>query len=418
MQTRKYVTVPCDDLDLGKRNRELAVLLELSNLLAWSASSKDLLYNALSYVLKHLELDAGRLYLMDDGGQFLRLAASLGVNTTGLKKVSVHEGFTGRAVSTRQFIAQHVAELPDKARVRLLSKKGFVVVICVPLIVLDQVVGVLNLAARRAIRLEAQAIDLLIVMGNLIAVAVNNARLNDELRDQARQLEEQKSAVQYFAVTASHDLKSPAVGIYALTQRLMKLSGQALGVKGEECCRQILKAATRIEALAREISAFMAVRGAPLKLEQVRLTEVLETVRAEQATRLAEMDVAWEAPADLPTLRADRLGLIRAFQNLLDNALKYGGRGLTRLRVIYREEEHEHVLGLADDGVGLDPAGAENLFKAFQRGATSQGTEGTGLGLAIVREVAERHGGRAWLESAPGQGATFYLSLAKGLETD
>jgi len=418
VQTRKYVTVPCDDLDLGKRNRELAVLLELSNLLSWSENSKDLLFNALSYVLKHLDLDAGRLYLMDDGGQFLRLAASLGVNTTGLKKVSIHEGFTGRAVSTRQFIAQHVTELPDRARVRLLRKKGFVVVVCVPLIVLDQVVGVLNLAARRVIRLDPQTIDLLIVMGNLIAVAVNNAKLNDELRDQARQLEEQKSAVQYFAVTASHDLKSPAVGIHALTQRLMKLAGPTLGVKGEECCRQIQKAASRIETLAREISAFMAARGAPLRLELVNLKEVLETVRSEQAARMAEMDVAWEAPDELPTLMADRLGLTRAFQNLVDNALKYGGRGLTRLRVIHRDEEQQHVLGLADDGAGLDPAEAERLFQAFQRGSTSQGTEGTGLGLAIVREVAERHGGRAWLETAPGQGAAFYLSLAKGLEND
>ncbi len=413
MQTRKHITVPCDDLALGHRNHELAVLLDLSNLLAWSHDYQDLLYNSLSFVLKQLELDAGRLYLMDDDGKSLHLAVSLGVNPTGLKKVSIHEGFTGQAVRTRQFIAQHVAEMEDKPRKKLLQKKGFVVVICIPLVVLDRVVGVLNLAARRLIRLSSQSIDLAIVMGNLIAVGLSNAQLQRELREKAKILEEQNSAIQYFAYTASHDLKSPAVGIFALTQRLMKQAGAALPPRAQECCRQILNAASHIESLAKEMNAFVAARGAKLKLEDLDLNSVLETIHQELAGRLAEKGVQWVAPEELPRVRADRLGLTRAFQNLADNALKYGGPDLTRLEILYHEDDGQHVFGVRDDGVGLDPDGAERLFQAFQRGPTSQGTEGTGLGLAIVREVAERHGGRAWLESAPGQGATFYFSLAK-----
>lgn len=413
MQTRKHITVPCDDLALGHRNHELAVLLELSNLLAWSHDYQDLLYNSLSFVLKQLELDAGRLYLMDDDGQALHLAVSLGVNPTGLKKVSIQEGFTGQAVRSRQFIAQHVNEMEDKPRKKLLQKKGFVVVICIPLVVLDRVVGVLNLAARRLIHLTTGSIDLALVMGNLIAVGLNNAQLQKELREKAHILEEQNSAIQYFAYTASHDLKSPAVGIFALTQRLMKQAGANMAPRAQECCRQILNAASHIESLAKEMNAFVAARGAKLKLEDIDLSAVLETVHQELAGRLAESGVAWVAPGVLPTLRADRLGLTRAFQNLADNALKYGGPGLTKVEILHREEDGQHVFGVRDDGVGLDPAGSERLFQAFQRGPTSHGTEGTGLGLAIVREVAERHGGRVWLESAPGQGATFYFSLAK-----
>lgn len=413
MQTRKHITVPCDDQGLANRNHELAAVLELSNLLAWSHDYQNLLYNSLSFVLKQLDLSAGRLYLMEDDGKTLHLAVSLGVNPTGLKKVSIHEGFTGQAVRTRQFIAQHVSEMEDKARKKLLQKKGFVVVICIPLVVLDRVVGVLNLAARRLIRLTSQSIDLAIVMGNLIAVSLSNAQLQRELREKARILEEQNSAIQYFAYTASHDLKSPAVGIFALTQRLMKQAGASLPPRAQECCRQILNAAAHIESLAKEMNAFVAARGAKLKLEELNLGAVLETVRQELAGRLAEKKVQWVAPEALPTVRADRLGLTRAFQNLADNALKYGGPGLTKLEILHREEEGEHVFGVRDDGVGLDPAEADRLFQAFQRGPTSHGTEGTGLGLAIVREVAERHGGRAWLESAPGQGATFYFSLAK-----
>jgi signal transduction histidine kinase len=425
LTTRKYVTVPLDKLELGSRSRELSILLEMSNLLAWSQSLNDVVHNGLSQVLKHFEMDAGRFYLLEQDGQHLRMAASLGVNTTGLKRMSINEGFTGKAARTRQFIAQHVSELPDKARVEMLTRKGLQVVVCVPLIALDQLVGVLNLGARRVIQLDQQTIDLFIVIGNQIAVAANNARLQEELRAKAKLLSEQKEAIQFFAYTASHDLKSPAVGIHALTQRLQKQFGQVLGDKGRETCEQIQKAAGRIDTLAREINAFIAAKESALRLENVDMAEVVESVRADFAARLAERGVAWVCPTGqpgqpgqlgLPGLRGERLGLARLWQNLVDNALKYGGPGLSRLEVLCAEEETAWVFGLADDGVGLDPASAEKVFQAFQRGDTSRGTEGTGLGLAIVAEVAQRHGGRAWLEPRPGGGACFRFSVAKDLE--
>lgn len=413
LSTSKYITVPYDETDISKRSQELAALLELSNLLCWSPSLNDVLHNGLALVLKQMELDAGRLYLMDESGKYLRLAASLGVNTTGLKTVSLHEGFTGKAARTRQFIAQFVSELPDQARVKLLSNKGFLVVICVPLIALDQVVGVMNLAARKMVHLTPQAIDLLIVMGNLIAVAANNARLNEELKEKARQLEEQKTAIQFFAYTASHDLKSPAVGIFGLTQRLQKQFGPLLADKGKELCRQIQNAASRIESLTREINAYIAAKEGPRRLEEVDLDQLLEALEREYGPALQARHIGWRRPASLPVLRCERLALTRVLQNLMDNALKYGGPGLSQIEALYQETETHHVLGVKDDGVGIAPAGAARLFEAFQRGETAQGTEGTGLGLAIVREVARRHGGQAWLESQPGQGAAFFISIAK-----
>lgn len=416
LTTRKYVTVPLDKLELGSRSRELAILLEMSNLLAWSQGLNDVVHNGLSQVLKHFELDSGRFYLLEQDGRHLRLAASLGVDTAGLKRLGIGEGFTGKAARTRQFIAQHVSELPDKARVELLTRKGLKVVICVPLIALDQLVGVLNLGARRVVTLDQQTIDLLIVIGNQIAVAANNARLQEELRAKAKLLAEQKEAIKFFAYTASHDLKSPAVGIYGLTQRLLKQSGQALGPRVRETCEQILKAAGRIETLAREINAFISAKESVVHLETVDMAEVVESVRRDFAERLAERGVAWARPESLPCLRGERLGLARLWQNLVDNALKYGGPGLSRLEVLCAEEETFWVFGLADDGVGLDPASAQKVFQAFERGETSRGTEGTGLGLAIVAEVAQRHGGRAWLEPRPGGGACFRFSVAKELE--
>lgn len=416
LTTSKIVTVPYDEADISRRSRDLAVLLEISNLLAWSQTLTDVLYNGLSTVLKHFEFDAGRIYLMEESGHYLRLAASLGVNTTGLKKVALSEGFSGKAATSRQFIAQHVSELPDKARVALLTKKGLKVVICVPLIALDRVVGVLNLGVRKVVGLDAAKVDLLLLVGNQIAVAVNNARLQEDLREKARLLEEQKRAIQFFAYTASHDLKSPAVGIHGLTQRLLKGFAQALGEKGRQTCEQILSAAARIEALVREVNIFIGAREAPLRLTTVDMAQITAAVLADFDERMAERGIRWEQPPRLPTVRGEVLSLSRALQNLVDNALKYGGPKLSRLRLLHQEDETSHTFGLLDDGVGLSAQAQKKIFQAFQRGETSQGTEGTGLGLAIVAEVAARHGGRAWVESSPGQGATFFFSLAKDPE--
>lgn len=414
LTTSKCVTVPYDESGLGQRDQDLALLLEMNNLLSWSHNLNDVLHNGLALVLKHLDLDAGRIYLMEEDGKHLILAASLGVNTTGLKEVSLNDGFTGKAARSRQFIAQHVSELADKARVKLLTKKGFEVVICVPLIALDKVVGVLNLAARRVVGLTPHTIDLLLVMGNQIAVAINNARLQEDMKEKARQLEEQKTAIQFFAYTASHDLKSPAVGIFGLTQRLNKQFGNTLGDKGREFCRQILKAATRIESLVREINAYIAAKEGTRKLEDVDLAELMEGLRREFAAQFQARGVECLLPASPPpVIRCERLALTRVLQNLLDNALKYGGPALSQVALGYEVNDTHHLLVVKDNGVGVAPQSAEKLFEAFQRGETAMGTEGTGLGLAIVREVARRHGGLAWVVSEPGQGAAFYVSIAK-----
>lgn len=99
----------------------------------------------------------------------------------------------------------------------------------------------------------------------------------------------------------------------------------------------------------------------------------------------------------------------------MDNALKYGGPGLSKVRVLHRQDEGFHVLQVSDDGVGVTEDLVEKCFTLFKRADTSQGTEGTGLGLAIVREIARRHGGKAWLETSQPKGACFCFSLSRDL---
>jgi signal transduction histidine kinase len=103
-------------------------------------------------------------------------------------------------------------------------------------------------------------------------------------------------------------------------------------------------------------------------------------------------------------------------RNLVDNALKYGGRDLHEIRISYREEPNQHVISVSDDGVGLKVENPATLFQLFHRDETAKGIEGTGLGLATVKEIAERHGGSVWLEPPGEKGTTFSIAISRHLK--
>jgi signal transduction histidine kinase len=116
-------------------------------------------------------------------------------------------------------------------------------------------------------------------------------------------------------------------------------------------------------------------------------------------------------------IKADKLSLLRVFRNLVDNALKYGGKDLSEIRIGYRESEGFHTFSISDNGVGIEGEDYEKIFALFHRDAKSKGVEGAGLGLAIVREIAEQHGGKVWIEPGQERGTTFHISLPKDLRT-
>jgi chemotaxis family two-component system sensor kinase Cph1 len=113
----------------------------------------------------------------------------------------------------------------------------------------------------------------------------------------------------------------------------------------------------------------------------------------------------------LPAVHADRLQLGLLWQNLLSNALKFHGPEPPRIHISARRDGPQWVFSVRDNGIGLDPKQAERIFEVFQRLHTREKYPGTGIGLAMCKKIVERHGGRIWVESAPGNGATFYFTV-------
>ncbi len=404
---QKLISLPCRPEQIGGRNQELAFILELSNLLAALSGLEAVLEAALRLVRDRFDFETGRLYLFDESRGELVLQASQGLDVSGLESMPVDQGFSGMAFSRRSFLAKRIDDLPAKERVERLRARGLKSVVCVPLIVRDQAIGVMNLGARRVVQLETDHIDLMIVAANIIAVAVQNSRATEAL-------ERQKEAIRFFAYTASHDLKGPVVGIGGMVRLLAKHEGHKFSERGAEICRQIENATARLELLVGEINAYISVSESPMEMAEVDVAEVIDDVCNDFSLTMEKRGVQLRLPKHLPKVRADRLGLTRIFENLIDNALKYGGENLNLIQIDHQESDCYHTFSVADNGVGLTSEQAETIFNMFSRSETSRGRPGSGLGLGIVRAVAKRHGGKAWADCAPGRGCTFYVTIAKG----
>ncbi len=260
--------------------------------------------------------------------------------------------------------------------------------------------------------MEVHAYPIFDEQGNVVQMIEYSLDISDRKRLE-QEVREYADKIKRFAYSVSHDLKNPLIAIHGLTSLLQKKYQDRFDDKGREICAQINKESQQALQLIEEINTFIKTRETPFTFEPLEIKGILAQVREEFQTAFKSQQIEWVEPEVLPTVKADRLSLLRVFRNLVDNAVKYGGPDLHRITIGYEATADAHIFSVGDDGVGVPPEQLEAIFAAFQRGKSSAGREGSGLGLAIVQEIAQKHGGKAW--AAPGQpcGAIFYFSLAK-----
>ena len=236
-----------------------------------------------------------------------------------------------------------------------------------------------------------------------------------ELAEANEMLQKSSEKIKQFAFSVSHDLKNPAIGIYGLTKRLLNDYADRLDERGQKICSQIVNASEQIATLVENINIYIATKEMPVNYENLNLKEISRIIHEEFATPIALKGIKWYEPDDNPVIKADRLSVIRALRNLVDNALKYGGDALSMISISCTDSDGYHVISVKDDGRGLTEKDSNKIFSLFFRGKTVKPINGTGMGLAIVKEIAERHGGAAWAESGPNHGTTIFMSFSKAL---
>jgi PAS domain S-box-containing protein len=230
-------------------------------------------------------------------------------------------------------------------------------------------------------------------------------RMNEELARSNKELEQ-------FAYISSHDLQEPLRNIVAFTGLLRDRYQGRLDAKADEYLAYTAEGATRMQTLINDLLAYSRVGGQPGELTPTDVREALETALTNlEAPRQAADAVV--TIGQLPTLTADGAQLAQVFQNLIGNSIKYRRADVVpEIHVGARRCPGEWLFFVRDNGIGIDPGYFKKIFEIFQRLHARQEYPGTGVGLAICRKIVERHGGRIWVESQPGEGATFSFTIA------
>lgn len=413
---KRHISVKFSQTKLKKRHEALAILYDIGSDLTSSLSLTEILDRAIAKVIEHFKKDAVRIYLVDEDQQHLNLAAYKGIPkryVESLRTIRMDEGFSGKAARTKSFVAQKVSELENGKRATLLQSMGFKVIICIPLIVKDEVVGVMNLASKRMVQLTEGKIDLLVAIGNQIAVAVNVAKAHEEVQKRVEETRRMRDDIEFFAYTISHDLKNPAIGVAGFARLLAQKQGHRLDEEGRRYCDQIRKAADEIERFTRDINEFIKSKKASLDIERTDAKRILSHIRREYAPLLQERNITWTEPDSMPKVMADQVAITRVFRNLIDNAIKHAGEKLSKITIDYKRNKHFHIFSFSNNGIPMKTKDAEVVFQMFSRLPSAQGVEGSGLGLSIVKEIVEAHKGKVWIESGRGKDTTFYVAIPK-----
>jgi len=235
-------------------------------------------------------------------------------------------------------------------------------------------------------------------------------RAEAALAAKAKELARSNADLEQFAYVASHDLKEPLRAVSGCVGLLQRHCDGKLDNRANEYIAHAVDGAARMESLIDGLLAFSRVGTRGEKFANVECSKALETALKNLASAVRESGA--EVTCDpLPAVRGDAVQLASLFQNLIGNALKFRGTAPPRVHVGAHQDGAHWRLSVRDNGIGIDPRHFERIFGVFQRLHTRREYPGTGIGLAVCKKIVERHGGRIWLESQPGEGATFYFSL-------
>jgi len=290
-----------------------------------------------------------------------------------------------------------------------------------PMIARGRTVGVLS-ADNRVTRapIPAHTVELLHSFAAQAAVAVENARLFQEIQDKSQQLELASRHKSQFLANMSHELRTPMNAVLGYTDLILD------GIFGDvpEAIRETLERVKsngqHLLGLINDVLDLSRIEAGQLTLSlgDYAMGEIVHAVASAVESLAAGKKLALKAmvPIDLPPGRGDERRLTQVLMNLVGNAIKFTDAGQVSIEA--RVADGSFVVAVSDTGPGISEADQQRIFEEFQQvdSSSTRKKGGSGLGLAISKRIVELHGGRLWVESALGQGSTFYFTVPLRVE--
>lgn len=339
-------------------------------------------------------------------------------------------GLPGQVWATGQPLwIPDLSAAPDFARAPVALQEGLKSAVAFPILLGTEVLGAIIFFASEIGQPDDELLNLFAAVGNQIGQFIERKRAELKLAEVARTLAEKNKELETVVYVASHDLRSPLVNIQGFSKELSRACEvvrdrisrggdasadlevqQLLSGDIPEAIEFILAGVKKIDALLSGFLRFSRLGRAALKIERIDMNALLASIVQSMDFQVKAAGAAVEI-GPLPDCLGDATQTNQVFSNLLDNALKYlrpGRPGM--IRVSGRGEDGRAIYAVADNGLGIASEHQAKVFEIFHR-LNPLASEGEGLGLTIAQRILERQSGKIWLESLPGEGSTFFVSL-------
>lgn len=399
-------------LTLHRIGREIASLLEMHDLV-------PVIYR---HIQEAMEAPSLLIAVVDPRNGEIVILSPVDAGRTLPDMVASPEGILGWVIRHQQVVRWGEIEddLTDHPEIRS-RKRGFEEptprsLLAVPLLVADQVVGALSVQSPNPSAYGESDERLLSSLASYVAVAVQNARLYDEVQQNARALQQQQEELRGLIAAVSERLQRPVEALAGFASLLKDDAAEALKVEQEDFLTRIQRNSRWISDLIRDMLFLSRMDGVDEEREPVALTTLVRGVATH--LELEQQGIAVHIQEAMPVLLVDSVLMWTCLRNLLQNAQRLlGDVGSPTLEVGCDLLTDSYRLYVAGNGAALPPDDLERVFEVFFP-TDAYSAEEPALGLAIARRIGRRYGGRVWAESQPDRGTVFWVLLPRELVVD
>jgi GAF domain-containing protein len=425
---RLFTELEARTQDLTRSVGELRALGEVGQAISSTLDLRTVLQTIVARATELAGADAGVIYEYDQQGEIFtprateRLEAEI-VETLIAVPVRKGEGVTGRLADAHEPIQlSDILEAPQESRVRdTLGRAGYRALLAVPLVRDDHLLGGLTVFRKTPGEFSLEVIELLRTFATQSALAIQNARLFQEIADKGRQLEAASQHKSEFLANMSHELRTPLNAVIGFSEVLSERMFGELNEKQEEYLKDIHASGQHLLSLINDILDLSKIEAGRMELEltdfdlPTAIDNALTLVRERAGRRgIAVHQAVAEGVGEI---RGDERKVRQVALNLLSNAIKFTPEG-GRIEVRVKQVNGSVEIAVSDTGVGIAPEDQEAIFEEFRQvGTADKKIEGTGLGLALSRKFIELHGGRIWVQSQVGMGSTFTFTIPMRIGT-
>jgi signal transduction histidine kinase len=398
---------------LTRHDREMATLYETSLEINSQPDVSTLIHAIVRRAAELLGTQTGALYQVGTDGETLKLVVShnLPPHWVGIT-LRLGEGLAGRVAQIGEPMMvddylhweERVAAFADTPARRVLG---------VPLKVRDQITGVvIVIDPRQAGLFSKDEVRLLSLFADQAAIAVENARLVEALRQSNAELETRNEELDAFAHTVAHDLKNPVGPVVGFAEILIRDHTIMTEDERQRCIEAIARSGRKIKSIIEELLLLAEVRQVQVATEPLDMSRIVSEAlqRLTDAVEQSRAEIVWPDVSAWPVALGYAPWVEEVWINYLSNALKYGGRPPRIELGAKAQPEGMTRFWVRDNGPGIPPEAQSRLFTPFTR-LDQVRAKGHGLGLSIVRRIVEKLGGQVGVESQTGQGSAFYFTL-------